>query len=412
MNVIANVATAGPGREPDAGRTDRARFRAFVRDKATETVLREALGDLEQDETSIRRADIAATRQSLQRELAPQVLILDVSGQDNPLRVLDDLAQFVEPGVRVLVIGDTQDMEFYRQATRNLGVLEYLAKPLNREFVARHFRPVIIGRESADMQVRAGRIITVTGVRGGVGATTVAANLASHLGEATRRHTLLLDADLHGGTAALMLSVETGDALRTALEHPDRVDEVFLQRGTRSVSDRLHVLCAEESLDRTAVIKPDSVVHLLGLLRKHYYFIVVDVPRLITPFNRVFLDAAHQRILVMDSSLASIRDTLRFLALPAGPAQSRPPIVVLNHDGSPGLLPRKQVISALGQMPEVVIPHAPKSLIHAATIGKPATRNRGPMHNAMERLSQQVTVAAGAASGPREGGFIARLFAR
>jgi DNA-binding HxlR family transcriptional regulator len=55
MNVIANVATAGPGREPDAGRTDRARFRAFVRDKATETVLREALGDLEQDEISIRR---------------------------------------------------------------------------------------------------------------------------------------------------------------------------------------------------------------------------------------------------------------------------------------------------------------------------------------------------------------------
>ena len=214
-------------------------------------------------------------------------------------------------------------------------------------------------------------------MRGGVGATTIAINLASHLGEATRRHTLLLDADLHGGTSALMLSVETADALRTALEYPDRVDEVFLQRGARSVSDRLHVLCAEEALDRPSMIRPESAAELLDLLRKHYHFIIVDVPRFVTPFNRVFLDAAHQRVLVMDGSLGSIRDTLRFLAMPAGAAQSRPPIVVLNHDGYTGMLARKQVIAALGQTPEVVVPHAPKSLVRAATIGKPATRSGG-----------------------------------
>ena len=112
----------------------------------------------------------------------------------------------------------------------------------------------------------------------------------------TRRHTLLLDADLHGGTAALLLSAETGDALRTALEHPDRVDEVFLQRGARSVSDWLDVLCAEESMERTRTIEPESAAELLEVLRRHYSFIVVDVPRYVTPFNRVLLDAAHQRV--------------------------------------------------------------------------------------------------------------------
>lgn len=412
MNVIAPIALAGASPEHEAGRSDRARLKAFVRDKATEAILRDALGDLLQDETAIRRADLSTTRQALQRDLAPVVLILDVSGEDDPLRVLDDLAQFVEPGVRVLVIGDTHDMEFYRQATRSLGVLEYLAKPLNRETVARHFRPVVIGRDSADMQIRAGRIIAVTGVRGGVGATTIAANLASHLGETTRRHTLLVDADLHGGTAALMLSVETSDALRTALEYPDRVDEVFLQRGTRSVSDRLHVLCAEESLDRPSTIRPDAAAQLLDLLRKHYHFIVVDVPRFATPFNRVFLEAAHQRVVVMDGSLASIRDALRFIAMPAGMAQSRPPIVVLNHDGAPGMLPRRQVIAALGQTPEVVIPHAPKLLMRAATVGKPAVRGRGTLRGAMERLSQEITVAVSSSQSPKERSFIARVLAR
>jgi pilus assembly protein CpaE len=409
MNVMADVAALGPSPEHDASRTDRARFKAFVRDKATESILRDALGDLLQDDTAIRRADLSTTRQALQREAAPDVLILDVSDEDDPLRVLDDLAQYVEPGVRVLVIGDTHDMEFYRQATRSLGVLEYLGKPLNRETIARHFRPVIVGGNANDQHIRAGRIIAVTGVRGGVGATTIAANLASHLGEATRRHTLLLDADLYGGTAALMLSVETADALRTALEHPERVDDVFLQRGARSVGDRLQVLCAEEGLDRATNVRPEAAADLLELLRKHYHFIVVDVPRFVTPFNRVFLDAAHQRVLVMDGSLAAVRDTLRFVALPAGRAQSRPPIVVLNHDGCTGMLPRKQVISALGQTPEVVIPHAPKSLIRAATIGKPATRGRGPMRSAMERLSYEITVAVSQRHVKKERSFIARL---
>jgi pilus assembly protein CpaE len=106
----------------------------------------------------------------------------------------------------------------------------------------------------------------------------------------------------------------------------------------------------------------------------------VDVPRYATPFNRVFLDAAHQRVLVMDGSLASIRDALRFLALPPTPAQSRPPVLVLNHVGHPGMLSRKQVIEALSQAPEVTIPHLPKTLGRAATIGQPAARGQNAAH--------------------------------
>jgi pilus assembly protein CpaE len=413
MNAIVESASRPAAAEQETRRADRPRLAAYVRDRATENVLREALGDLLPAEDAIRRSDLAATRKALQREPAPGVLILDVSGEANPLLVLDDMAQFVEPGVRVLVIGDSNDMAFYRQVTRTLGVLEYLHRPLNREMVARHFRPLIIGQDPAGLQIRAGRIVSVTGVRGGVGATTIAANVAAHLAEVTRRHTLLLDADLHGGTAALMLSAETGDALRTALEHPDRVDEVFLQRGARSISDRLDVLCAEESLDRTRAIAPESAAELLELLRRHYSFIIIDVPRYATPFNRVFLDAAHQRVLVMDGSLASVRDALRFLALPATPAQSRPPVVVLNHVGHPGMLSRKQVIEALGQAPEVTIPYLPKTLGRAATIGQPASRaRRGALPEAVARLAQEITVSASIQRKTEGRGLLTRLLRR
>ncbi len=191
------------------------------------------------------------------------------------------------------------------------------------------------------------------------------------------------------------------------------MDEVFLQRGARSVSDRLDVLSGEENLDHTPTFRPEAAAQLLDMLRKHYHFIVVDVPRYITPFNRVFLDAAHQRVLVMDGSLASIRDALRFIALPSGAAQSRPPIVVLNHVGYTGMLTKKQVLDALGQTPEVIIPHAAKLLATAATIGKPAVRNwRGPLRGAMEQLSREITVAASMPDAPVARGVISRLLRR
>jgi len=47
-----------------------------------------------------------------------------------------------------------------------------------------------------------GRAIGITGVRGGVGATTIAVNLAWHFGVNMRRHTVLLDPDTHLGATA------------------------------------------------------------------------------------------------------------------------------------------------------------------------------------------------------------------
>ena len=413
MNAITDTGTRPRAGEPDGGRPDRVRLAAYVRDRATEAVLQEALGDLLTPRDTIRRADHAGMRRGLQTEPTPGTLILDVSGEAQPLLMLDDLAQYVEPGVRVLVIGDTLELDFYRLVTRSLGVLEYLPKPLNREMVGRHFRPYILGEDRVGTQLRAGRVVTVTGVRGGTGATTIAANLAIYLGEVTHRHTLLIDADLHAGTAALMLSAESGGALRTALEHPERVDDVFLQRAARAVGDRLHVLCAEEGLDRLEQIRPEAVGDLLQILRRHYNFIVVDVPSHATPFNRAFLDMADQHVLVMDGSLAAIRDTLRFLALPAAAAQSRPPVLVMNHVGHPGMLPRKQVIAKLGQEPEVSIPHMPKALGYAATLGEPASRRRrGVLRSAIARLSQEITTTTNTPAKTERTGLLDRLLGR
>ncbi|MBR0661082.1 AAA family ATPase [Neoroseomonas oryzicola] len=397
-----------PG-QAQASTADRAPLVAFVTDAASDAILRETLLAELGEGAEVRRGDVLAATKSLKRSATPLALVVDVSGVEQPLSALEELALVVEPDVRVLVVGERQDAAFYRQLTRGLGVLEYLFKPLTQEMVARHLLPYLRhGTTPRDMHLRGGRVITVTGVRGGVGATTLAANLAWHLGEEARRHTVLFDADLHGGAAALLLGARTTNGLRAALEHPDRVDELFVERTAQPAGERLHVLAAEEKPADSVQAQPGAAARLIAMLRRRYNFVVVDLPARSAPGAREILDMAHQRVLVTDASLAGARELLRYAAIPNAPTQSRRAVTVLNRAGQPGMLNEQQVKDALGEAPDLVIPWLPKVVPAAADLGEAACAGRGPFRQKLLRLAQEVaSIRAEGEEGVKKG-----LFAR
>ncbi len=369
---------------------ERTAILAFVADADSETVLREAIVEALPQGMEVRRGNIRTAISVLSRTATPRVLIVDVSGEEQPLTALGDLSQVVEPDVRVLVIGDLEDVNFYRHITRGLGALEYLYKPLSRDMVARHFRPFIVDEKNSSEAVLGGRIVTVTGVRGGVGATTIAANLAWHFGFSARRHTVLFDPDLYCGSAALLLNAKTGSGLRTALESPQRIDELFVERATQPVAERLHVLAGEEKLADSLTYAPDAAAKLLEALRRRYNFVVADVPFLPLALNRDLLDLAHQRVLVLDPTLAAVRDTLRLLALPPGPAQPRRAVVILNRAGRPGGLTTREIEDALKMKPDVTMPDLPRVVGTAASMGEPVVAARGPFRAGIIELAREV----------------------
>ncbi|MGH7072516.1 MAG: AAA family ATPase [Acetobacteraceae bacterium] len=373
-----------------AAKGERTAVLAFIADADSETVLREAIVEALPQGMDVRRGNIRTAITVLSRMTTPRVLIVDVSGEEQPLTALGDLSQVVEPDVRVLVIGDLEDVNFYRHITRGLGALESLYKPLSRDMVARHCRPFIIEERNPSEAVLGGRIVTVTGVRGVVGATTIAANLAWHFGFAARRHTVLFDPDLYCGSAALLLNAKTGSGLRTALESPQRIDELFVERATQPVTERLHVLAGEEKLADPLSYAHDAAAKLLEALRRRYNFVVADVPFMPFALNRDLLDLAHQRVLVLEPTLAGIRDTLRMLALPPGQAQPRRAVVVLNRLGRPGGLALREVEDALKMKPDVTIPDLPRLVETSASMGEPAVAARGPFRAGIIELAREV----------------------
>ena len=383
--VIARSASGDAGL--GAVRHDRPQIMTFLVDAHTESAVRDGLADLLLETADMRRGGIRAGIAALQKVKTPRILVVDVSGEDEPLAALGALSEVVEPDVCVLVVGDIHDITFYREVTRGLGAMEYLAKPLTRDIVARHFGPFVRGQSSRAGVVLGGRMIAFTGAQGGAGTSMLAANLAWHLGAERHRHTVLLDADLHRGTGAFLLNTAPSGGLQSALETPERIDALLAERAAQPVSDRLHVLASDVPLIDSPIYADGAAAALMSALRKRYNFVVADVPFNGMAFSRDLMRQANQRVLVLLPSLVSIRDTLKLLGLKAGVEQTDRPVLVLNRLGMPGGLQRRQVEETLGMKIDVAIPDLPRVVANAVNLGEPAAAARSPLRTAIMEIT-------------------------
>jgi pilus assembly protein CpaE len=385
---------------------DRPTLMVFVADEASEAAIRGGIGDVLG--AQMRRGTVRTAVKSLEKETTPRVLIVDISGVEDPFGALDDLASVCTPDVRVLVVGERTEIGFYRDITRNVGVHEYLHKPLTRDNVARLFAPHIQGGTEGG-QDRGGQVTAVCGVHGGVGATTLAVNLALQLEAATHSHVAILDLHLRGGTAAMMLGARVTSGLRIAIEEPERVDALFLDRVGVPINDRIRLIAAEEPMEADVKPTEEGVRRILEMLRQRFNHVVVDVPMPPGPVERLVLQRARHVVLVLAPDVASIRDTVSVRKLVTMTGSAGRVITVLNGAGRRGFLPTKLITEGIGAPPEVEIPDLPRQLPRAANLGRPAVSDCPQLRRALGYLTQEI---AAVRSSERPRSFLARLFGR
>ncbi|WP_052402723.1 AAA family ATPase [Muricoccus aerilatus] len=383
---------------------DRAAFLAFVQDDASEAAIRGGLAEWGGG-IALRRGGIATAIKALEREATPHVLLVDIAGIDDPVGQLEALAGICTPDVRVLVVGNNAEISFYRQLTRELGVAEYTHKPLTRDSTARLFGPFLAGGTTeSDTTRRGGQVVAVCGARGGVGSTTVAVHLAMHLAEVSRGHVVLLDMQLRRGTTGLMFGVRPPPGLRVALEDPERVDGLFLERCAVSISERLKLIAAEEPMDAMPTPTIEGVTGLLGLLRQRFNYVVVDLRMPPGPTERAVLAASRLMLTVMGPDVASIRAAIAARKLVSGGAARM--MTVLNRDGLAGGLKRKHVMEGLGTAPDVTITDLPKLLPRAANLGRAALAHSAVLRRALAPVTEEIAAVHTTAARP---GLLARL---
>jgi pilus assembly protein CpaE len=368
---------------------NRARFIGFVSESGSAATLSEAFQPAFPHGSPFHVVPFRTTLSILSRMVTPEIVLVDLSGEDQPLNAMMDLAEVVESGTIVLMIGESRDLSFYRAAIAGMGVKEYLAKPLTKAAITRHFLPLLgpITQAQADIR-RGGRLVAVTGVRGGVGTSTIATNLAWSVGHDTHRHAVLLDADLQCGTTNLTLGIPATRGLLTAIESPERVDHMLIERVSQPAGDRLHLLAAQELVEKEINYTPGAAAVLTKALRQRYNFVIVDAGARHLPFARDLLNLAHQRVIVLDPTILAIRNLERLNNLPTVGSQTPKPILVLNQACRPFGMSQAFMEEKLGLKFDVVIPDLPRLIAKSEQYGDMAASVRGPFRTAIMQLAK------------------------
>lgn len=356
---------------------------AFLLDAASEDVVRGCFADLGFTGAQVTRGNIDSAIEQLPERGWPHFLIVDISGIGDPMSHINRLAEICVPDTEVIAVGEHNDIALYRDL-KAAGVAEYFYKPLLGALLGRAL--ATIGRGTGgDHSSRGGRLIHVVGVRGGVGATTIATNLAWYFAEARKRGVLLVDLDLHAGDAALQLGAQPSHALWEALDEPKRVDDLFLERGVTSITSIFGLLAGLEPLSDHGPLQEGPVVQLLQKLLARFRYVVVDLPGRIALSAPGLLRVPSSILLVSDGSLASMREVGRWREF-LGPATPERTVAhVLNKKGADGALPDEEMLRVVAP-PDVGIAWD-RAIARASVFGTKAVQECRDMRDGMSALS-------------------------
>jgi pilus assembly protein CpaE len=247
------------------------------------------------------------------------LLIVDLGSSSDPVADAATLKTAVPGSCVVIGVGRTNDVALYRDLAA-LGFNDYLAFPLAEGAIGRAVERALEARHhganpGASAKSAKPRTLAVIGARGGVGTTTTAVTVAAMLGPRLAEDVLLIDFDLHYGSLMLALDLEAIDALREALDQPDRIDALFIQQVAQKKSEYLYAMGAEEAPTGTFQARPHAAADLLRSVHRRFRWIVVDVPRGDPVIQRQVIEASTDVLLITDLSLPGVRDALRLQQL-------------------------------------------------------------------------------------------------
>src|SRR5438477_5426024 len=155
-----NMAVVSPPQEA-ASVSTRNRIVCFVNDELSAAALRKGL---EGSNLSIRRGTIRHAIRMLETDAELYALVTDISGIDDPFTELERLAGVCPPDVRVALIGESREITFYRELME-IGLSEYLPRPLTRDMVLAQLRPKLLGDLAPGASDRGGHVISICGAQ-------------------------------------------------------------------------------------------------------------------------------------------------------------------------------------------------------------------------------------------------------
>jgi pilus assembly protein CpaE len=348
----------------------RVSVQAFCEIMETATAVQAAGEDrrLDKAHLKIQMGGMAAAAEAYRSAPTPNVIILEAEERGDILAGLDQLASVCDAGTRVIVIGRVNDVTLYRELVKR-GISDYVIAPVKALDMVR----AVCGLFSAPEAKAVGRVIAIAGAKGGVGASTVAHNVAWAIARDLALDSVVADLDLAFGTAGLDYNQDPPQGIADAVFSPDRVDTAFVDRLLSKCTDHLSLLAAPATLDRVYDFGADAFDSILDTLRTTMPCIVLDIPHQWSGWTKRALIAADDILIVAAPDLANLRNTKNLYdLLKTARPNDRPPLYCLNQVGIPKRpeISANEFAKAIETQPIVSIPFDPQMFGSAANNGQ------------------------------------------
>ncbi|RME87501.1 MAG: response regulator [Anaerolineae bacterium] len=334
---------------------------------------------LQADGHEVHTAENAAQALEMAGRLRPSMAILDVMMPDmNGYELCRRLRQMtVTAHIPIMILTSLSELDEKLKAFE-AGADDFLAKPFQPEELRARVK-VLLRRATMAPSTAAvgqqGKALAIFSLRGGVGVSTLAVNLAVGLAQVWPFPVALVDLALVNGQSALMLDLPLRNTWSDLSHIPaEELDAEVIDRVLLRHDAGVHVLAAPRRPEEAELLGEAQVGRVLALLRERYQYLIFDLPHDFSETTLAALDAADQILLLLSPELAATRCASIALDAFEQVGYTAEKITLVLNWTFPGKgLPRQEIEKALGREIRIVIPYAAETLIPSLTLGKPPT---------------------------------------
>ena len=233
----------------------------------------------------------------------------------DPQKALDLVTRLSasSPDCSMLVVSSSNDGNLILQALR-AGAKEFLTQPLHIEDLLAALGRIGQRRFGhGESRSRGSEVIAVAGTIGGVGTTSLAVNLGCILAKDPQNSVALVDLDLCLGDADVFLDTIPDYTLVDVAQNVTRLDFTLLKRSLTKHASGLYLLPRPVQLEDVALITPDDVQRVIGLLKATFTHLVLDLSKGYTAIDMVALEMASQILLTTQLDLPCLRNIVRLM---------------------------------------------------------------------------------------------------
>jgi pilus assembly protein CpaE len=343
----------------------------------------------------------------LARLIRPTGDFIGVELSDDPasgLAVIKELHSRA-PGASIMVASPSEDVGMMRAAMQ-AGACDVLSLPLASNELHKTLLRLTQVATRAPAAAADGQVITVYGVRGGLGTTTIAVNLAFKLGAAVGAETALVDLDVQRGDAAAFVNLVPVHSLATLASAPGEVDDIFLATAITRHPNGVSILGAPPTIEEAELVTEREVEIALPLLQSRFPFTVIDTPRAITSAVVAAWEHSTKLFILTDLSVPSVRAARRVFELLTR-LEGAVDAELLVTEIVPGPVELKKAVQVIGKEPFAVIPRDESA--------GSAMNDGVPLNGRPTRLAMALDALAGRIAGVEPGakntrGLLGRFF--